>query len=296
MPRRLDALAHLPLVTALVMVSACSSSVPESDAQDRVSFDLETSYALETCVQESGFTGTVIIADPLGRVGWFGPMALVDMPLLPASTFKIASTMMALDAGLVEGRDTVLPWDGVIRTREETNQALDLASAFQLSSVPHYQALVRDLGEAKVAAYLEALNYGNEDSSGGADRFWLTGGLRITPREQIQFLTRLVTGTLPFPSSVMAETREIMIVERTPEYRIHAKTGLTTPPEGETVGWWVGWVERQIAEGISGDAMAQPAIYLFATALTAPPPAPVGFIEARLEVTRCGLRALDILP
>jgi beta-lactamase class D len=293
---RVDTLARLAVLATLAGSSSCSTTAPQEDAEVHISFDLETSPALEACVEASGFSGTLIIADPRSGIGWSGPTALVDAPLLPASTFKIASTLMALDAGLVEGRDTVLPWDGEIRSREETNQPLDLASAFRLSSVPHYQALVRDLGEAKVAAYLEALNYGNKDGSGGADRFWLTGGLRITPREQIEFLKGLVDGALPLPQSVMAETREIMVVERTPESAIHAKTGLTTSLEGETVGWWVGWVDRPLVEGGGGDAMAERAIDLFATALTTPSPAPAGFAEARLEVARCGLKVLGILP
>jgi beta-lactamase class D len=266
-----------------------------------LSLDFEVSPALTSCVEERGFGGTVLIADPARGSGWFGPDTLIDTPLLPASTFKIASTLMALDAGLVEGGETVLPWDGVVRSREETNQPLELAAAFRISAVPHYQALVRALGEARVAAYLQTLDYGNRESSGGTDTFWLTGGLRITPREQIDFLARLAAGTLALPPSVMAETRKIMLAEEAPGAILRAKTGLTTPPEGETVGWWVGWVEREEDAALRSTSTQEPAAratttYLFATALTTSPPAPPGFAEARLEVTRCALRALAIFP
>jgi beta-lactamase class D len=295
----------LPILGAIMLLAACrgfaQSGAPDAPLTGP-SFDFAFSPALEACVTASGFSGSVLVADLARGVGWFGPDTLMDTPLLPASTFKIVSTLMALDAGLVDGGETMLPWDGVLRAREETNQSLDLASAFRISAVPHYQALVRALGEARVAAYLETLGYGNQDASGGADTFWLTGGLRITPREQIHFLARLAAGTLPLPADIMAETREVMLVEQAPEWALRAKTGLTTAPEGETVGWWVGWVEREDAtaggagDGARGEAMARAATYLFATALTSTPPAPAGFAEARLDVTRCALRALEVLP
>jgi beta-lactamase class D len=259
------------------------------------SFTLSEDPALVACVAEHGFAGTVVIVDLATGSGWTGPMDPVDRALLPASTFKVASTLMALDARLVQDRHTELPWDGIRRSREETNQPLDLGSAFRVSAVPHYQALVRELGQERVAAYLEALDYGNRDASGGLDTFWLTGGLRISPREQVQFLARLVEGTLPLPEPVMAEVREIMVMERSEHHVLRAKTGLATPPvdgadgaEGEVIGWWVGWLERfPTADAVAENAGPGP--YLFATALTAPAPTPPGFADARLEVTRCAL-------
>ena len=80
----------------------------------------------------------------------------------------------------------------------------------------------------------------------------------------------------------MAIVRAMMVNEVTATYTIRAKTGLTTPSGSETVGWWVGWVERG------------PAVHVFATALEAAAPT-AGFNAQRLAVTRCALQALSIL-
>ncbi len=55
------------------------------------------------------------------------------------------------------------------------------------SVVWFYQEVARRIGAERMQAHLDALGYGNRDISGGIDKFWLTGGLRISPHEQIDF-------------------------------------------------------------------------------------------------------------
>lgn len=45
-------------------------------------------------------------------------------------------------------------------------------------------SLARRIGPVRMQHYVDAAEYGNRDLSGGLDQFWLTGNLRISPREQ----------------------------------------------------------------------------------------------------------------
>jgi beta-lactamase class D len=207
----------------------------------------------------------------------------VDRPLIPASTFKIISALVALETGVIADAQTVIPWDSVTRDRPEINRDLDLQTAFRLSAVPHFQSLVRRIGSVRMQQALDTIGYGNRNIGGGIDQFWLTGALRISPRGQVAVLTRLLHDELPLSRRSMAIVRAMMVHEATASYTIRAKTGLTTPPGSETVGWWVGWVERG------------PAVHVFATALEAAAPT-ADFNAQRLAVTRCALQALSILP
>ena len=65
---------------------------------------------------------------------------------------------------------------------------------------------------------LDKANYGNADTSGGIDKFWLTGGLRITPEQEIDFLKRLYNNKLPFSQRTMDIVKKIMVFEQTPFY------------------------------------------------------------------------------
>jgi beta-lactamase class D len=234
-------------------------------------------------IDAPGLAGTVLVYDAQRRryAGIYTDRA--DRALIPASTFKLVSSLMALDAGLVRDADTVLLWNSIIHERTELNRDLTLAQAFRASAVPHYQDLVRRVGPERVRNYLEALGYGNRDISGGIDQFWLTGGLRISPREQIDLLVRLERGDLPFSADVMSVVRDIMVVEQSPTHIIRAKTGWARFDDGRQVGWWVGWVER-------GNER-----YFFASALESDRGRD-GFGALRESVTREVLRAMGALP
>lgn len=88
---------------------------------------------------------------------------------------------------------------------------------------------------------LEKAAYGNCDIGGGIDAFWLSGGLRVSPNQQIGFLRKLQGGNLPFSKSSMEILKDIMIVDNNSKYVIRAKTG-SGKQEDKYVGWYVGYV------------------------------------------------------
>ena len=101
---------------------------------------------------------------------------------LPASTFKIPNSIIALETGVVEDPDKdVFKWDGVTRSIEPWNKDHTLRSAIAVSAVPVYQEIARRIGAERMQKYVDLFDYGNRDIGGGIDQFWLTGNLRIDP-------------------------------------------------------------------------------------------------------------------
>lgn len=165
---------------------------------------------------------------------------------IPASTFKIYNSLVALETGVVANEHTVIRWDSVKRWVPNWNQDLDMATAFKLSAVWFYQELARRIGPERMQGWMSREPYGNSDISGGIDSFWLTGGLRISPDEQIPLLQHLHDGTLSFSERSMRVVREIMVEEKTDDYTLSWKTGwATSNPNIKNIGWIVGWLERQ---------------------------------------------------
>ncbi|MHC1791500.1 class D beta-lactamase [Solidesulfovibrio sp.] len=164
-------------------------------------------------------------------------------PYLPASTFKILNALIALDCGAVSGPDEVFPYDGQPRFLPEWNADLTLRQAFALSCVPVYQDIARRIGPTRMAKGVAAAGYGNADITGGIDRFWLEGGLRISALEQVAFLGRLNRHALPFNKDAMDTVLALMTVEQTPDHALLAKTGWATRATPQ-IGWYVGMVKR----------------------------------------------------
>lgn len=209
---------------------------------------------------------------------------------LPASTFKIPNALLALDAGVVKDENEVFRWDHKPQPRKEWEQDLTFAAALKVSAVPVFQAVARRLGPQRMQAGVTRLNYGNHDTSGAVDRFWLSGALRITALQQVEFLRRLEAGQLPVSKRSMAIVRKMMIVETSPPgaalpYVIHAKTGTLGADAPEPVMWWVGWIERPAPKGVQRWFFAMNMDLL-----------PGGNFEDRFNVARPILREAGALP
>ena len=235
--------------------------------------------------RQYGVEGTFVVYDR-ARDHWTRYNAdRAGRRFIPASTFKIFNSLVALETGAVEDAATVIPWDSVDRGSRGWNQDQTLRTAFQRSAVWAYQELARRIGETRMHAFVRREHYGNEDIGGGIDRFWLTGALRISPNEQVAFLRRLDAGTVGFSRRSVATVRDIMVLEETPDYTLRGKTGWAGPQRegGPEIGWLVGWVER------GGDT------HFFALNLeTHDPDFPMR--EARRRITYGILRELGVLP
>lgn len=118
---------------------------------------------------------------------------------LPASTFKIANTLIGLETGILKDEHTPMKWDGVQRDMPAWNQDHTLQSAFQVSCVPCYRELARKIGLENMQNFLNKARYGQMDvRADNLDQFWLTGKSRISQVEEIDFLRRIHSGDVPF--------------------------------------------------------------------------------------------------
>jgi len=165
---------------------------------------------------------------------------------LPASTFKIPNSLIALETGVVADPDKdIFKWDGVTRSIEAWNKDHTLRSAIAVSAVPVYQEIARRIGQERMQKYVDLFEYGNRDIGGGIDQFWLTGNLRIDPMQQVDFVDRLRRGVLPVSKRSQDLVRDILSVTKVGDATIRFKTGLVGAEIGKpSLGWLVGWVEK----------------------------------------------------
>ena len=165
---------------------------------------------------------------------------------LPASTFKIANSLIALETGVVQDPDKdVFKWDGVKRPIEAWNRDHTMRTAIAASAVPVYQEIARRIGQERMQKYVDLFDYGNRNIGGGIDQFWLTGDLRIDPLQQVDFVDRLRRGVLPVSKRSQDFVRDILPVTKVGDSIIRAKSGLLGAETGKpSLGWLVGWVEK----------------------------------------------------
>lgn len=186
--------------------------------------------------------GSFILFDPSQECTTFYNKAQAEDKFTPASTYKIFNSMVGLETGVISDENFIIPWDSV-RRNPVWDCDHDLKSAFAHSTVWYYQELARRVGGERMKYWLDTVKYGNADTSGGIDRFWLDGGLRITPLQQIDILERLYNETLPFSKRSMEITKEIMKAVDTLGGTVYGKSGWGMQ-DGQNIGWFVGFFEK----------------------------------------------------
>ncbi|MBK9176840.1 MAG: class D beta-lactamase [Flavobacteriales bacterium] len=210
--------------------------------------------------------------------------ARCDSATLPASTFKILGTLIALESGVASDADHVIAWDGRDYGRAATNRDLALREAYDVSVYWYFREVVRGIGPAGFKHWLDTLGYGNADTTGGYDQCWVMGGLRITPRQQIAFLRKVQAEELPFSPRTYGIAKDIMVREDTVGHILRAKTGWAMGDSG-SVGWYVGWVEAP-----------QRAPYFFANRVTTSDTTHASFAQARIAIAKAVLREAGAWP
>ena len=161
----------------------------------------------------------------------------------PASTSKIINAIIGLETGVITDENFIIPWDGEKRWVDAWNKDLDLKEAMRVSGVPYFQELARRVGEEKMKEMYRKLEYGNMDIGGGVDQFWLSGALRITQMQQIDFLKRLYKEELPVSKRSMDIVKSIIVLADTNGFVMRGKTGWSQS-DTKNIGWLVGWVEK----------------------------------------------------
>lgn len=255
-----------------LLISACNVSTPAAASQqERPDFG--------QFFKGAGVEGTLILYDLNQDTYLVYQPDRADTPYLPASTFKILNALIALETGIIQDENVVIPWDGLDRAVVEWNQDLNMRSAIQYSAIWFFQELARRIGQERMRQYVDRVNYGNGEIGGGLDHFWLDGDLRISARQQVDFLRRFYSDDLPFSQRSVDIVKDLLIVEQTPDYTLRAKAGWVVLPEYQ-LGWWVGYLEQ------AGD------VYFFALNIDIARP---GDENARMSVVKEIFRYVGLL-
>ena len=177
-----------------------------------------------------------------------GNRTLAEHRFPPCSTFKIVSTLMGLDSGVLTGPESRLGYDGTRYEFAAWNGDLTLREAFRTSCVPYYKKLTGKLDRRTVQKTLDRLNYGNCDisvwNSNGHNVFWIESSLLISPLEQLGVLEKIFSGRSGFAPGHVELLRECMRDGCAGDWTLYGKTGSGRNHNTNRLeGWFVGFAE-----------------------------------------------------
>lgn len=176
----------------------------------------------------------------------------------PCSTFKIVSSLIALENGIIMPEESVRTWSGEVFWNEDWNRDIDFSEAFRTSCVWYYRQVADAIGKDMMQKELDKLQYGNCDISDWEGRlntnnnnraltgFWIESSLLISPKEQVEVMERIFGANSDYSEKTLNELKQVMLVpgqDRT-DISIYGKTGMGKA-EGIVVdAWFTGFAEN----------------------------------------------------
>ena len=225
-----------------------SAGVSHTAAETTVEINLQEYF--------DGVNGTAIFYYPESDTYAVYQKELSEKRSSPCSTFKIFSTYVGLDTGVIQMNDSVRTWNGTVYWYEPWNRDIGLPDAFRQSCVWYYRQVIDDIGQPVMQAHIDEMNYGNRDISdwqGDLNEgeplaelkgFWLESSLKISPKEQIQVLRRIMEHP---EKGELANTLKLLMMTRddaATELKVYGKTGFGRVDGKNTDAWFVGLYER----------------------------------------------------
>jgi len=140
-----------------------------------------TNLAFAKILDDANVEGSILIYDLRSHAFHSNDFKRSETGFIPASTFKIPNSLIALETDVIANDSTLIKWDGQERGISNWNQDLIFKEAFHYSCVPCYRAIAREVGTEKMKNWLAKFDYGEMvfDTS-NIDLFWLVGDSKIS--------------------------------------------------------------------------------------------------------------------
>lgn len=205
----------------------------------------------------NGLNGAAVVYDPSASCYMIYNSELADTRRSPCSTFKIISSMLALENGIIDPEDSTRTWSGEVFWNENWNKDITFPEAFRASCIWYFREVIDEMGPEMVQAGLDRLKYGNCDISDWEGRlntnnnnraltgFWVESSLVISPKEQAEVMERIFGTEAICSEQTRNALKQVMRVEEPEEtvVPIYGKTGMGKA-EGVVVdAWFTGFAE-----------------------------------------------------
>lgn len=175
----------------------------------------------------------------------------------PCSTFKIISSLIALENGIIELDNSTRIWSGEVFWNEDWNKDIDFSDAFHASCVWYFREVIDEIGKDMMQDELNKLQYGNCDISDWGGQlntnnnnpaltgFWIESSLLISPKEQTEVIERIFGDNTNYSEETRNQLKQVMLLSEPMESDIlmYGKTGMGKSYGIVVDSWFTGFAD-----------------------------------------------------
>lgn len=184
-------------ISVLVFLAGCATPVGNADTTPPS--------------DSTSHPGCLLILDrSTGQIEESGSQSC-DEPTTPASTYKIPHALMGLQAGVIPAPEAIRPWNEAAHPQAPWGREdQTLTTAIRKSVVWYFQEVAQELGPEKTQELLDAFDYGDRNIANRQTTYWLDSTLKVSPRQQLEFLRKLYGGELPVDPKHVEAVQQIL--------------------------------------------------------------------------------------
>lgn len=236
-----------------------SNVLSEAEAKEDTLNEIAEPEIIEADWSEyfDGLNGAAVVYDASSRQYTMYHSELAMTRRSPCSTFKIISSLIALENGIIVPEASTRTWSGEVFWNEDWNKDIDFAEAFHASCVWYYREVIDDIGRTRMQEELDKLQYGNCDISDWEGRlntnnnnraltgFWIESSLMISPKEQVEVMERIFGDSSSYSEKTLNELKQVMLVseQERADLFIYGKTGMGKVDGNVVDAWFTGFAE-----------------------------------------------------
>ncbi len=173
----------------------------------------------------------------------------------PCSTFKIISSLIALENQVIVPDNSIRTWSGEVFWNEDWNRDIAFEDAFRTSCVWYFRKIIDEIGKDVIQEELNKLQYGNCDISDwegylntnnnnrALTGFWIESSLKISPKEQTEVMERIFGEHSGYSQTSQDSLKQVMLLTEGngSEPLIYGKTGLGKSNGIVVDAWFTGF-------------------------------------------------------
>lgn len=205
------------------------------------------------------FNGAAVVYDAADEQYLIYQKELADTRRSPCSTFKIISSLIAMENSVFSPDASVRTWSGEIFWNENWNRDTEFYQAFRDSCVWYFREVINETGKELMQKELNRLSYGNCDISDWEGRqntnnhnrvltgFWIESSLLISPKEQAEVMERIFGNNSTYSRQSLDALKQAMLVteQNDADFPIYGKTGMGKENGTLVDAWFTGFAERK---------------------------------------------------
>ena len=194
----------------------------------------EQHLKLDSIYKNFGVTGACVVFNQSKNSYYYSDTIKIQTLQSPNNSFHLYAGLIGLESGVIKNYETP--------SGDDTLTNDNLIKALKSHNPVFFSVNARRIKQEKLQNWLNLLNYGNRDISGGTTVFWNNNSLKISTKQQFDLLKKLYYYNLPFSFENIRLVKSTFRLTKLVNKNVYSfkVTGLQN---GKQHAWYIGYVE-----------------------------------------------------